>query len=120
MFYTSFTPFQNTSVIFSNIFLFNTTCSAVALIPCDIQVGKVADYLHRALTMPTPEAEVESDLLISNLKHSRKQVRMTALRTREKADDLDHWMKSFFREIDSDLGNEVFNLPESFFSAELK
>ena len=38
---------------------------------------------------------------------------MTALRTREKADDLDHWMKSFFREIDSDLGNEVSiqNLP---------
>ena len=35
---------------------------------------------------------------------------MTALRTREKANDLDHWMKSFFREIDSDLGNEV---PES-------
>ena len=33
---------------------------------------------------------------------------MTALRAREKADDLDHWMKSFFREIDSDLGNEVF------------
>ena len=36
------------------------------------------------------------------------------------ADDLDHWMKSFFREIDSDLGNEVFHLPESFFSTELK
>ena len=113
MFYTSFIPFQKTSVIFSNIFLLNTTCSA--LITCDIQVGKVADYLHRALTMPTPEAEVESDLLISNLKHSWNQVRMTALRTREKADDLDHWMKSFFREIDSDLGNEVFLLPESFF-----
>ena len=35
---------------------------------------------------------------------------MTALRAREKADDLDHWMKSFFREIDSDLGNEVFSI----------
>ena len=80
----------------------------------------MADYLHRALTMPTPEAEVESDLLISNLKPTRNQVRMTALRAREKADDLDHWMKSFFREIDSDLGNEVFHLPESFFSPELK
>ena len=38
---------------------------------------------------------------------------MTALRTREKSDDLDHWMKSFFREIDSDLGNEVS--PRIFF-----
>ena len=38
------------------------------------------------------------------------------MRTREKADDLDHWMKSFFREIDSDLGNEVnFNFLESTF-----
>jgi len=61
-----------------------------ALLVNPYEVGKVADYLHRALTMPIPEAEV----------------RMTALRTREKADDLDHWMKSFFREIDSDLGNE--------------
>ena len=32
---------------------------------------------------------------------------MTALRTREKADDLGYWMKSFFREIDSELANEV-------------
>merc|ERR1712032_468446 len=41
-----------------------------ALLVNPYEVGKVADYLHRALTMPIPEAEV----------------RMTALRTREKAE----------------------------------
>jgi len=56
-----------------------------ALIVNPYEIGKVADYLHNALTMPVPEAEV----------------RMNALKAREKNNDLNHWMKSFFREIDN-------------------
>merc|ERR1719435_502653 len=40
------------------------------------EIGKVADYLHNALTMPVPEAEVKKNAL-------------------------NQWMKSFFREIDN-------------------
>ena len=56
-----------------------------ALIVNPYEIGRVADYLHNALTMPVAEAEV----------------RMNALRAREKNNDLHYWMKSFFREIDS-------------------
>ena len=56
-----------------------------ALIVNPYEIGRVADYLHTALTMPIPEAEV----------------RMNALRTREKNNDLTFWMKSFFKEVDS-------------------
>jgi trehalose 6-phosphate synthase/phosphatase len=56
-----------------------------ALIVNPYEIGRVADYLHNALTMPVPEAEV----------------RMNALRAREKNNDLKYWMKSFFREIDN-------------------
>ena len=49
------------------------------------EIGRVADYLHNALTMPVAEAEV----------------RMNALRAREKTNDLNFWMKSFFKEIDN-------------------
>jgi len=63
-----------------------------ALLVNPYEVNKVADYLHSALTMPTAEAEV----------------RMNSLRAREASHDLDYWMQSFFRELDSDLGTEHF------------
>jgi len=60
-----------------------------ALLVNPYEVGKVADYLHSALTMTPAEAEV----------------RMNSLRAREKLQDLEQWMKEFFREIESDLGD---------------
>jgi len=54
-----------------------------ALIVNPYEVSKVADYLHSALTMSVAEAEV----------------RMTALRAREKVYDLKHWMDSFFSQL---------------------
>jgi len=56
-----------------------------ALMVNPYEVNKVADYLHNALTMSQPEAEV----------------RMISLRAREKHFDLDYWMKSFMREIEN-------------------
>ena len=47
------------------------------------EIGNVAEVLNRALTMPTDEREV----------------RMHALRMREKQHDVNHWTKSFLRNI---------------------
>ena len=54
-----------------------------ALIVNPYEEGRVADYLHTALTMTVEEAEV----------------RMTALRARERQNDLESWMESFFTEL---------------------
>ena len=60
-----------------------------ALIVNPYEEGRVADYLHTALTMTVEEAEV----------------RMTALRARERQNDLESWMESFFTELREDVSN---------------
>lgn len=75
-----------------------------ALLVNPYEIGKVADYLNTALTMPREEAEV---VLLSSFSSRLNQVRMTALRAKEKAHDLDHWVRSFFQEIDSELADQV-------------
>jgi len=54
-----------------------------ALLVNPYEVGTVAAVLARALRMPADEREV----------------RMNALRNREKVNDVDHWMKSFLKAI---------------------
>ena len=54
-----------------------------ALLVNPYEVGSVASVLARALNMPADEREV----------------RMNALRTREKVHDVEFWMKSFLKAI---------------------
>jgi trehalose-6-phosphate synthase len=54
-----------------------------ALLVNPYEVGNVAAVLHRALQMPSDEREL----------------RMNALRKRERANDVDVWMKSFLKAI---------------------
>ena len=56
-------------------------CQALLVNPYEI--GNVAAVLHRALKMPADEREL----------------RMNALRKRERANDVDVWMKSFLKAI---------------------
>ena len=60
-----------------------------ALIVNPYEESRVADYLHSALTMSVAEAEV----------------RMTALRARERRNDLVHWMDSFFAELREEVSD---------------
>jgi len=54
-----------------------------ALLVNPYEVGNVANVLARALKMP----------------HDEREVRMNALRSREKVNDVDYWMKSFLKAI---------------------
>ncbi|XP_059085685.1 uncharacterized protein LOC131882533 isoform X3 [Tigriopus californicus] len=54
-----------------------------ALLVNPYEIGTVAKVLHRALTMP----------------HDEREVRMNALRAREKIYDVNFWMKSFLKSI---------------------
>jgi len=74
---------ENPGVLILSLFVGAADLMQEALLVNPYEVNKVADYLHNAIAMSTAEAEV----------------RMVALRAREKERDINHWMNSFFQEV---------------------
>lgn len=74
---------QNPGVVILSPFVGAADLMQEALMANPYESGRVADVIHNALTMDKAEAEV----------------RMSALRDRESVHDLDHWLKTFLKEI---------------------